>query len=426
MARKRIRRNARPKQTADGEIEKRSASTRTRNKQKKSFWQRLVKALPLIVLALLFTFLLNRAGLFSELERMFLDIQMRTSMPAEDSNVVIVDIDKSDLAQVFGGQRSPLQPEAFERLIDAVAGGEPCAVGVDIDTGFEQFGRFRAKPLGNFVWVRDFRSGENISMQPVLGADELPSTAKTPIRWGLPRTIAERGITRYYTRSIKTTDGIAPSFSWSILETARERCPGIKFPELQANDDMLTIGFSRGAYGEGRIRVPASHIIKFADGGWENKGLLKDKIVLVSGSFVTEDTRMTPLGMMDGFAINANIIETELRGGGVKPPGIVTLILLLAFDSVLLMALFHLFPWRKAALLSLPFIIVLSFACSFFTYWSFSHWAFFAPVMLGVLATEMFDKAKDFFKKRYKEEIAEAYGEIIGPAGGKEDGKTID
>ena len=75
---------------------------------------------------------------------------------------------------------------------------------------------------------------------------------------------------------------------------------------------------------------------------------------------------MTPLGMMDGFAINANVIETELRGGGVKPPGAVTLVLLLAFDSVLLMALFHLFPWRKAALLSLPFILVLSFVCSIF------------------------------------------------------------
>lgn len=385
----------------------------------------MIKSVPLVALALLFTFLLNRAGLFSEWERMFLDIQMRTSMPAEDSSVVIVDIDQSDLAQVFGGQRSPLNPDAFERLIDAVAGGEPCAVGVDIDTGFEQFGRLRTKPLGNFVWVRDFRNGESISAQPVLGTGPLPSAGQTPIRWGLPRTIAERGITRYYMRSIKTVEGTVPSFAWSVFETARERCAGIKFPDLEANDEMLTIGFSRGAGGEGRIRVPASHIIKFADGGWEDKGLLKDKIVLIGGSYVTEDTRMTPLGMMDGFAINANIIETELRGGGVKPPGTVTLVLLLAFDSVLLMALFHLFQWNKAALLSLPFILVLSFACSFFTYWSFSHWAFFAPVMLGVLATEMFDKAKDFFKKRYKEEIAEAYTDLGGQAGGKEDGKKI-
>ena len=45
--------------------------------------------------------------------------------------------------------------------------------------------------------------------------------------------------------------------------------------------------------------------------------------------------------------------------------------------------------------------------------------------MLGVLATEMFDKAKDFFKKQYKKEISEAYGEMTGQAGGTEDEKEI-
>ena len=71
--------------------------------------------------------------------------------------------------------------------------------------------------------------------------------------------------------------------------------------------------------------------------------------------------------------------------------------LLLLFDGFLLIALFQL-PFRKALLLSLPIIALLSLACSLLTYGSFSRWALFAPVMIGVTLAELLDMVKDVYK----------------------------
>ena len=125
---------------------------------------------------------------------------------------------------------------------------------------------------------------------------------------------------------------------------------------------------------------------------------------------------------MNGVEINANVLESDLRGGGVKPPGFVTVILLQIFDGFLLIALFQIFSWRKAALLSVPLIFLLSLACSFFTYFSFSHWALFVPVMIGVGLTELFEETKEHFKHRYKRTITETYEEFSGqPPGEKQE-----
>lgn len=93
----------------------------------------------------------------------------------------------------------------------------------------------------------------------------------------------------------------------------------------------------------------------------------------------------------------ANVVETELRGGGIRPPNSLTMGLLLLFDGFLLIALFQL-PLRKALLLSLPIIALLSLACSLLTYGSFSRWALFAPVMIGVTLAELLDMVKDVYK----------------------------
>lgn len=413
MARTKQRRKRKENSPEDSKANKHSAP-KNKKSIKTTFRRRLVKTAPLVLLALLFTFVLNRAGLFAELETLFLDIQMRMSTPERESNVVIVEIDESDLADVFHNQTTPLDLTAFQRVVDAIAGGEPCVVGVDLSTSFKQFLELKTDRLENFVWARDFTVGdERIFPRDVLGID--PEQAGNALLWGLPRTIAENGVTRYYTRMVDTTEGNLPSFAWAIFAKARERkCPGIAFPSIEADERKLTIGFSRGVEGVGRIRIPASHILRFAEENWPDKGLIKGKIVLLGGSYGNTDRRQTPLGIMDGFSINANVIETELGGGGVRKPGTFALVLLQVFDGVLLMTLFQILPWHRAVLMSLPFILVISFACSFFTYWSFAHWALFVPVMLGVLATELFDKLKDRLKRRYKAEITETYGEMTG------------
>ena len=119
------------------------------------------------------------------------------------------------------------------------------------------------------------------------------------------------------------------------------------------------------------------------------------------------------IGPMSGVEIIANVIESDLRGG-VKTPGFVSMSLLQIFDGMLLVALFQIFSWRKAFLMSLPFIVLVALACSFFTYYSFSYWLFFAPIMVGVVFTELFVKVNDFFKKRYQREIRSTYEHLGG------------
>ncbi len=371
-----------------------------------------------MLLALIFTFIFNRAGLFAEMETTILDTQMKRDMPAKESDVVIVDITPEDFNQIFQGQTRPLNPVALQTLVEAIAEGQPCVVGVDIDTSFPQFKDFKVSDkLSNFVWSRSAEIPDDVRQKPVplnvLGGQNSALNEKS----GLPITESDsKRVTRFYPRLVETTQGNLPSFAWAIFKEGKSRnCAGIKFPDLEETTGSLIIGYSRGAGGAGRARIPAGNILKLAGNpNWKNNELIKNKIVLLGGSYLGEDKHDTPLGVMNGVEINSNIIESELRGGGVKPPSFLRVILLQIFDGVLLITLFQLFSWRKAALLSLPFIIFLSLACSFFTYYSFSHWAFFAPVMIGVVLTDLIDKGKDYFKKRYKSEITETYQEFGG------------
>lgn len=367
-----------------------------------------------MLLAVLFTFVLNRTGLFSELETTLLDTQMRIDMPAENSPVVIVDVTAEDFKGFFKSQTRPLNPDALQKLLEAIAAGGPCVVGVDVDTSFEQFKNFKVDNLSNFVWSRhaEMSDDNQTIVYEVLGRDDPALNEKSGVAMV---DYDEKDVARFYSRVMETTKGNLPSFAWAVFKEAKIRkCAGIQFPDLEESNESLHIKFSRGVDGAGRARIPVAHILKFAENNWQDSKLLKDKIVLVGGSYLGEDKSETPLGMMNGVEVNANVLESDLRGGGVKSPRFLSVVLLQIFDGFLLIALFQIFSWRKAALLSLPLILLLSLACSFFTYFSFSHWAFFVPVMIGVALTELFEETKEHFKNRYKRTIAETYEEFGG------------
>lgn len=357
-----------------------------------------------MLLAALFTVILNRAGLLSQLETTFLDAQMRLDVPDKESQVVIVDITQNDFEQIFQGQTRPLKPDALRMLISAVAKGQPCVIGVDLDTHFTQFKDFRvADDWPPIVWSREVAEApDDIEQKPVpldvLGGQNPALNEKS----GLPLLIddAVSKTTRLYVRLIETTLGKQPSFAWAVYrERQRRDCGGVTLPALTESSEPLLIRYSRGSEGVGRTKITASNVISFAaDANWQNNELVKGKIVLIGGSYLGEDRHDTPFGRMTGVEVMANVIESELRGGGIKPPNYLTLGLLMFFDGFLLIALFQVMPLRKALLLSLPVIVLLSLACSFLTYRSFSRWAFFAPVMIGVMIAELLDMVKDIYK----------------------------
>lgn len=358
-----------------------------------------------MLLAGLFTVVLNRAGLLGQLETTFLDAQMRLDVPDEESQVVIIDITQNDFQGIFQGQTRPLNPEALRTLIDAVAKGQPCVIGVDIDTHFAQFKDFKvADGWPPVIWSREVAElPADVNQKPapldVLGGQNPALNEKS----GIPLLIDDAGskTTRRYVRLIETTLGKLPSFPWAVYKERQGRsCEGVTLPALEDSTDALLIRYSRGSEGVGRTRITASNVVRFAeDTSWQDNGLVKGKIVLIGGSYLGEDRHDTPFGQMTGIEVMANVVESELRGGGIKPPNSLTLGLLLLFDGFLLIALFQVLPFRKALLLSLPIIVLLSLACSFLTYHSFSRWAFFAPVMIGVMIAELLDMVKDVYKE---------------------------
>lgn len=357
-----------------------------------------------MVLAVIFTAGLNRAGLLSQLETTILDAQMRLDMPSEESQVVIVEITQDDFAGVFQGQTRPLKPDALRALIDAVAKGQPCIIAVDIDTHFPQFKDFKVgEDWPPVIWAREIAEvPADVNEKPipldVLGGQNPAFNERS----GIPLLIDDAGskTTRRYVRLIDTTIGKQPSFAWAVYRALQGRdCAGITVPPLAETADPLLIRYSRGGEGVGRTKLTASNVISFAEAtGWGNNDLIKGKVVLIGGSYLGDDRHDTPFGRMTGVEVVANVVETELRGGGINPPNYLTMGLLLLFDGVLLIALFQILPFRKALLLSLPVIMLLSLACSFLTYRSFSRWAFFAPVMLGVTLAELLDMVKDIYK----------------------------
>jgi hypothetical protein len=355
-------------------------------------------------LAGLFTLVLNRAGLLNQLETTFLDAQMKLDTPDVESQVVIIDINQIDFDHIFQGQTRPLNRDALRKLIDAVAKGQPCVIGVDLDTHFTQFNDFKvADDWRHVVWSREIAElPADVTQKPVpldvLGRQDPDLDARS----GIPLLIDDAGTstTRRYARMIETTTGRQPSFAWAVYrERQRRNCGGVTLPALEETTDPLLIRYSRGSKGVGRTKLRASEVISYAeDVNWPNDGLVKDKIVLIGGSYLDEDRHDTPIGRLTGVEVIANVIETELRGGGIKSPNYLTMGLLLLFDGFLLIALFQVLPLRKALLLSIPVIVFLSLACSFLTYRSFALWAFFAPVMIGVTLAELLDMVRDIYK----------------------------
>jgi hypothetical protein len=373
--------------------------------------KRLIGALPFMLSAILLTAFLAVTGSYKAFETSFTDAWMRFDLPNEESEVVIVDIKQSDFDTFFEGQTRPLKPERLQVLIDAIARGEPCVIGVDIDTHFPEYSSFQIienwKP--KVFWVREPKEiPEDTTHKPVL-LDILGGKNPQQNEYsGVPLLLDDPSdkVTRRYVRGFETEQGLVPSFTWAIYQFVQqnpEKCPEIKLTrrDLKISTEPLIIEFSRGREGAGRIRLSVSDVLKMSESSdWSKNELLKNKIVLLGGSYLGEDKHDTPIGTMDGMEILANVIETEIKGGGLVPLSGFGVFILIIFDGILLVLLFHFFSFRKAMILCVAAIPILSLMGSLLAYRSFSYWAYFVPIMLFVVFNELKDIVKGYFKRK--------------------------
>jgi CHASE2 domain-containing sensor protein len=359
--------------------------------------KRLLRALPMIVALVLLTWLFGHSGVLHKIERVVSDAQMRLGRAPTDSPVVLVNIDDQDYRELFRNT-SPLDPARLEKLISDIAIGQPSVIGIDIDTSDPRFAKqFTLKNWNcQLVWERELRNvpqegteGEQLEPLDILGGqkDIDPSTNSS----GLPLLIddSEDKVTRRYRRSIPTKRGLLPSLPYAVRAAYFRNDPA-KLNKVGDLQQDLLIHYAGNPEGLPRLHFSARKISELST-GWPQTSPIRGKIVLLGGSYLGQDRHETPIGQLTGLAVMANVVETELAGGGEKPPSAAILLLLELFEAFALLLFFHALTFRDALLWSVLLIPVMAITCSFLAYRNGSYFLQFALILLGLLVFEVYE-----------------------------------
>jgi hypothetical protein len=171
----------------------------------------------------------------------------------------------------------------------------------------------------------------------------------------------------------------------------------------------LTIRFVRDQYS-----VPSSDVLSFAGNESWSSRILSGKTVILGGSYA--DQHETPLGRKPGVWIWANILETEIEGGGYPSPPWFVLLLLGLLESVLLIGLLQVWDFKLGLLVSTIAIPFLSIALSFFVYHTARRWAYFAMILVVLIIEQCYEMLREKQHEEVKELIqAEFPGRAVPP-----------
>jgi CHASE2 domain-containing sensor protein len=264
-------------------------------------------------------------------------------------------------------------------------------IGVDIDTSAPQF-RDMALPASGppIVWGRSgsysYREGKFHPDEVLGGREHAPASGLILLKE------EPDGVVRRYRRMLPTPEGTAPSFAWEVLNHAR--CPATR--ELPVTGEEMLIDFTAGTKDPNRLSLTAARVKELANENpkWP-EGVLKDRIVLLGGEYAVQDEHDTPLGWMLGAEVLAQVIETELRGGGRRPASRALVFTFLVVGGLAIFLLFLFFEPRRALLLAVLAIPVLATLSSLVIFGSLTYWFYFTLCLIAVLFQQIFDRFKD-------------------------------
>jgi hypothetical protein len=365
--------------------------------KKESFGRRLVKEAPVIGGALLLTFIFSNAGLLRKFETTALDVTMRLRHRRSHTDVAVVRITDAVYEGHFGG-RSPLDPAKLQAVIEAIARGGPRLIAVALDTSAPAFREMPpppAPPLGPpVVWARNgvySNVRQRFRLSGVLGGRE-----PTPPAGAILFMKDDDGVIRRYTRLCRTYEGadekLVPTFPWEVVKQLSDgRAKG-----LEESDEELIVDF----VGSDRVNMPADEIMRQShDEGYRTAGVLKNKIVILGGDYAAQDEHDTPAGWALGVEVLAQMVETELKGGGTRPANAVVILILELLDGFIVLVLFRILGLGRALLVCAVTLPLLALLCSLIAFWSLAHWAYFVPILLLVFLHQVYERGKDYFRK---------------------------
>ena len=299
----------------------------------------LGRVIPAVVLAFIATYVLNWMGILHSLERRILDFEM-TGKPACSSNhdgdhcpIVLVIVDDDSYGALFQ-RRSPLDAGKLQKLIAAIAAQEPRVIAVDIDTSDPQFRGFDPRFKGSsqrlipviwerVVWPPDAKETKETSPFDVWGGRDRHLNLSSGIAALFDDPVDN--VTRSYMRCIETKAGDIPSFVFAAASAYRYARDVTQSLCREAPDRQFRlIGFSSI---EGAFESVLASTVLDAKAHGSPLVVLKDRLVILGGTYGATDRHSTPIGEQRGINILANAVQTELRGPEILAPSDLTVLL---------------------------------------------------------------------------------------------------
>ncbi len=404
------------------------------------FYKPVLRALPTMVIMTAIMFVLDTLGWLKGFETAAIDSLLMVKSAPAASQVMIVTIDNEDYREMFGG-KSPMNPDALERLLSAIAAGHPAVIGVDLDTTAAPFACCKWPPA---VWARDadltteddaepssrgsHPETEYLVRLPVLGGDMREKLddgqLTTEPASGLvvfPQDFD--GVVRRYRREFLSDRADPPSelegevdtLPWAVVKEYAEflrahgdgdsaECRRIEKLQRQGKAHELVLNFAGDRYHFDHFA--ARHILAGSKTPfWDNNAPVRDMIVLVGGTYRTaRDEYVTPVGRMYGVELIAQAIESDLRGGGIREVNRILASVLEFGMSILLLYVNWRFPGRYTATISLATIIGLSMLGSFLAFHALAYWFNFTAVLVSIWIHTLWEQTKERRELRHEVE----------------------
>jgi hypothetical protein len=374
------------------------------------FWKHLLRSLPTIFVIAAATFALDRLGFLDHFETAGLDTFNLLQSGKEATDVVLLGINDEDYEdkQLFSGT-SPLRCETVQKIIEAIATGRPRVIGVDLDTSSPQFACLQIPDdWPPIVWAEDGIWDEKAKGFVEVRCLAGNGPARNRDEYGLARTPLDRsdGIARRYRRELPLKNGgHIPSLPWAVLQAAAgagcQKCQSAIDHAPHEPERGLVLNFAGRRFAD---PLSVRYLLQIADTpGWRENGPLKDKIVLLGGYYwQARDSLVTPIGSVPSLNIVSQAIETELRGGGIRPFNEAVAVVLDILGGILIVFINYRFHDRLGvallfSLLAIPFVSLIG---SFLAFSTLALWFNFVPVAISALIHEFYDHAREYQRLR--------------------------
>lgn len=352
--------------------------------------RRLLRALPLLLVTLALSVLLDRN---QEVEWAALDFQARLRPVSSHADVVVVRINDADHDTLFGGV-TPLEPRTVLRVVEAITRGGPAVIGVDLVSAAPAYATVPDRIGGiPVVWARDARclnesGGPAASCPP----ERLHPNAARGRTGPAPQTGLALlppdgdGTLRRYRQSLRSAEGTQPTFATAVLQAAGKTLP--KPRERLITYRPLPVQPLTASWILANERSPDFQ---------GESGVLRGKIVLLGAAHsATRDWHTTPLGLKPGVEVWAQVVESDLRGGGTVPPHRLWIAVLQFTAALGLVLLFHLLSLERAIWAAVVAVPVGSVLCSLVAFGSPWFWMYFVPILVLLLVQQLYDVAKTY------------------------------